>query len=66
MPLKSASSGSRAPQVSFPPQDHKNDEIQRFVNAEAKLKYELEVKTRPIHQEKGFLLQGAKRSGIPT
>ena len=33
-----------------------HEDSQRFVNEEAKLQSEYEIKTRKFHQEKGFLI----------
>ena len=66
MPVKRASAGDRSSRLQpNQPQEHvqHRDNIPRFVDAEGKRKYELEIKERTMHQEKGFILKDVKHLG---
>ena len=45
---------------------HEQEEIQRFVNEKAQVRFESEVKERKIHQEKGFSLTNEDHYGLPS
>lgn len=66
MPLKKSSTGGR-PSASKPAssQQQSRDELLRFVNAEAKRHFDLEIKDRSIHQEKGFVFKKDGNFGLP-
>lgn len=40
--------------------------VKKFVSAEARERFEQEVKERKVHEEKGFVLQKGKDFGLPT
>ena len=42
------------------------DDSQRFVNEEAKQRFDALIKARKIHHEKGFLFQEAEHYGLPA
>ena len=65
MPLKRANSGGR-PSASqpFTQPEPEHEEFQRFMIGEAKRKFELEVKERKVHEEKGFILTSDKDFGL--
>ena len=65
MPFKRASSGGR-PSASHPQPEQEGEEVQQFVNVEARRKFELEIKERNIHQEKCFILKSERNFGLPT
>ncbi|KAL5570296.1 hypothetical protein UlMin_026871 [Ulmus minor] len=60
MPLKRASASRSSAQ---PESEHEIS--QKFVNAKARKRFELEVKERKIHEEKGFILKSGKDFGLP-
>ena len=51
---------------SKPQPRYEQNEIQRFVNKEARARFNSEVKERKIHQEKGFLLKNEDHYGQPS
>ena len=42
------------------------DDCQRFVNEEAKQRFDTQIKARQLHNEKGFFLQEAEHYGLPA
>ena len=66
MLLKRASSGGwpAASQLSAQPEPE-HEVSWRFINAEAKKIFELEVKERKVHEEKGFILTSGKDFRLP-
>ena len=66
MPTKRASSGGRPSRYQpLFPLEQAGEDTQKILNAEAKRKFELEVKERTLHQEKGFVLKNVKYLGLP-
>ena len=41
------------------------DDSQRFINEEAKERFESKIKLRKFHMEKGFLMQDIEHYGLP-
>ncbi|KAL5569425.1 hypothetical protein UlMin_026000 [Ulmus minor] len=59
-------SASKKPQLQQGTAQPGRDDSQRFVNEEARQRFDTLIKARQIHNEKGFLLQEAEHYGLPA
>ena len=65
MPVKRGAAGGRASSSKkIPNLEPTRDELQRFVNAEAKRRFELYIKDRNVHHEKGFIFKNDGNFGL--
>ena len=66
MPVKRGTAGGRGvPSKKSPVREPDRDEMQRFVNAEAKRHFELYFKDRKFLHEKGFIFTNDADFGLP-
>ena len=66
MPVKRGSAGGRGGPSKKPPvHEPDRDEMQRFVNAEAKRRFELYFRDRKFLHEKGFIFMNDANFGLP-
>ena len=66
MHVKHGTTGGKASSSrKIPNLEPTRDELQRFVNAEAKRRFELHIKDRNFHHEKGFIFKNDANLGLP-